>query len=78
MNKNSIFQLLNHPCNTRNMNTNLALPIFRTINFKNSFISYGPELFNGLPLHIKLLFNESSFYKFKKGIHEYLMQQQTY
>ena len=73
----SVFRFREHPCNTRNNNVNLSLPIFRTKLFKNSVISFGPEFFNTLPQDIKILLRGNNITKFKKEIKKYLLRVQT-
>ena len=45
-----MFRLIENVTHTRSNNINLICPIFRTTLFKNSVISFGPKLFNSLPL----------------------------
>ena len=73
---NSIFQLRENPCHTRSNNVNLSLPIFRTTLFKNSIINFAPELFNSLPVSIKLLLRGGTYDKYKREVKKHLLNAQ--
>lgn len=73
---NAIFRVIENYKNTRSNNVNLVCPMFRTTLFKNSVISFGPELFNSLPQDKKVLLKTTSLYTYKKEIKSYLLSQQ--
>lgn len=75
--KNDIFSLVSNTAHTRSNNVNLMSPIFRTTLFKNSIITFGPKLFNSLPIDIKMLLKTSNFAKFKREVKQYLYSQQN-
>ena len=70
-----LFRLVDNVAHTRSSNVNLVCPGFRTTLFKYSIFSFGPNLFNSLPLHIKTIPTTNKV-KFKQEIKKYLLQQQ--
>lgn len=65
---NTYFKLVNNVTYTRSNNINLVCPAFRTILFKNSIFSFAPQLFNSMPVDIKVLLNSSTFHSYKREI----------
>ena len=64
--QNQLFKLVENPSHTRSHNINLICPIFRTILYKNCIFSFGPKLFNALPLELKVLLKNSNIILFKQ------------
>ena len=57
---------------TRINNANIICPRYRTTLFKNSLFYLGPQLWNSLPEHIKILYYSASLPQFKRKIKDYL------
>ena len=75
--QNTILKKVENVTHTRSHNINLNCAVLRTTLFKNSVVSYGPKLFNGLPLDNKVLLTTANIRKFKREIKNYLLNQQN-
>lgn len=74
---NKVFKVIDNVSHTRRNNLNLVCPVFRTVLFNNSVISYGPKLFNRLPHEKKILLTTSNIFKYKQEIKKYLLNKQN-
>lgn len=66
------FKLVQTSYNIRGNNVNLMCPQFRTTLFKYSVLCSGPQIWNSLPLEIKMLLHNDNLPTFKRSLKTYL------
>ena len=72
-----VFKFIESSHGTRGSSTNLVCPKFRTTLFRNSIMYFGPQLWNSLPIDIKLLINTAGCLQFKRIIKNHFITLQS-